>query len=232
MYYVFPIPENTRPKSMGKQLKYPTEEYGQAAVWTRAKQTIATFMIDYQQHCKRVTHPVQELKKQIKVAYSDASTLLPSQQRIDKIKALENKLQKTLYAQSKSATAAANKAAYNEGQSKQFYKKYRPSLKTGGLSSLHTTPDWDDPETKKEPSSKVDDMGEEEANYYIWLFQERQAQNPEPILEKLRERKLNEINKEYLDKKISKAECRQAIRSMADDISGTGQTTGRILQAL
>jgi hypothetical protein len=96
----------------------------------------------------------------------------------------------TLYAQRKSATAAANKAAYNEGQTKQFYKKFRPSLKTGEISSLHTTPDWDDPETKKEPSSKVEDMGEEAANNYIWLFQERQAQDPEPILEKLRERKL------------------------------------------
>jgi hypothetical protein len=108
--------------------KYPIEEYGQAAVWTRAKPTIATFILVYQatnhQHCKRVTHPVQELKNQIKVAYSDASTLPPSQQRIDNIKALENKLQKTLYAQRKLATAAANKAAYNEGQTKQFYKKY------------------------------------------------------------------------------------------------------------
>jgi hypothetical protein len=47
-------------KSVSK--KYPTEEYGQAAVWTRAKQTIATFILDYQQHCKRVNHPVQELK--------------------------------------------------------------------------------------------------------------------------------------------------------------------------
>jgi hypothetical protein len=36
----------------------------------------------------------QELKNQIKLAYSDASTLPPSQQRIDTIKALENKLQK------------------------------------------------------------------------------------------------------------------------------------------
>jgi hypothetical protein len=35
----------------------------------------------------------------------------------------------------------------------------------------------------------VEDMGGEAANYYIWLFQERQAQDPEPILEKLRERK-------------------------------------------
>jgi hypothetical protein len=52
----------------------------------------------------------------------------------------------------------------------------------------------------------VEDMGEEAANYYIWiwLFQERQAQDPEPILEKLRERKLTEIDKEYLDKKYSK----------------------------
>jgi hypothetical protein len=102
--------------------KYPTKEYGQAAVWTRAKQTISTFILDYQQHCSRETHPLQDFKNQIKIAYSDASTLPPSQQRIDNIKALEVKFQKSCYEQRKSATAAANKAAHNEGQTKQFYK--------------------------------------------------------------------------------------------------------------
>jgi hypothetical protein len=55
------------------------------------------------------------------------------------------------------------------------------------------------------------------ANYYVWPFQEKQAQDPEIILDKVREKQLTEIDKEFLDKKISKAECRQAMRSMADD---------------
>jgi hypothetical protein len=62
-------------------------------------------------------------------------------------------------------------------------------------------------------------MCEEAANYYVWLFQEKQAQAPEIILDKLKEKQLTEIDKEFLDKKISKAECRQAMRSMADDKS-------------
>jgi hypothetical protein len=33
--------------------KYPAEEYGQATVWTLAKKTIATFLLDYQQQCGR-----------------------------------------------------------------------------------------------------------------------------------------------------------------------------------
>jgi hypothetical protein len=107
------------------------------------------------------------LKKQITIAYSDASTLPPSQQRIDNIKALEDKLQKSCYEQRKSATAAANKAAHNEGQTKQFYKKYRPSLKTGGIASLYNTPNWDDPDTKNDPSTKTEDMCEDAANYCV-----------------------------------------------------------------
>jgi hypothetical protein len=64
--------------------KYPTEEYGQAAVWTlAAKKTIAIFILDYQQQCGRGKHPVQEIGNQIKVAYSDADTQAPSQERID-----------------------------------------------------------------------------------------------------------------------------------------------------
>jgi hypothetical protein len=62
-------------------------------------------------------------------------------------------------------------------------------------------------------------MCEEAANYYVWLFQEKQAQDPEIIPDKLREKQLTEKDKEFLDKKISKAECRQAMRSMADDKS-------------
>jgi hypothetical protein len=98
-------------------------------------------------------------------------------------------------------------------------KKYRPSIKTGGIASLYNTPNWDDPGTKNDPSTKTEDMCEEAANYYVWLFQEKQAHNPEIVLDKLREKQLTEIDKEFLDKKISKAECRQVMRSMADDKS-------------
>jgi hypothetical protein len=163
--------------------KYPTQEYGQAAVWTLAKKTISTFIIDYQQHCGEGKHPAQDIKNQIKLAYSDADTQTPSQIRVDNMKALEAKLQKTIYAQRKSATAAANKAAHSEGQTKEFYKKYRPSIRNGGIASLHTTPIKDDPETKGTPSDKTEDMCEEAANYYMWLFQEKQSVEPEPLLE-------------------------------------------------
>jgi hypothetical protein len=184
--------------------KYFTEEYGQAAVWTLAKKSIATFILDSQKQCGKGKHPVQEIKNQIKIAYSDADTQAPSQERIDNIKALEQKLQKKIYAQRKSATAAANKAAHSEGQTKQFYKKYHPSLKAGGIASLHNTPNWDDPETKGDPSDKIEDLCEEAANYYIWLFQERQALEPKPLLEKLGEKKISEIDKTRLDQKSRK----------------------------
>eukprot|EP00962_Isochrysis_galbana_P019195 scaffold5586_cov124-Isochrysis_galbana.AAC.19 len=150
--------------------QYPTEEYGQAAVWTIAKQTIATFILDFQRQCEEGTHPIQDIKNQIKIAHSETDTQKPTQARIDNIKALEDKLQKTIQAQRKSATAAANKAAHAESQAKQFYKKYRPSLKGGGIASLHTTPNWDDPETKGDPSDKTEDMCKEAANYYMWMW--------------------------------------------------------------
>jgi hypothetical protein len=159
--------------------QYPTEEYGQAAVWSIAKQTIATFILDFQRQCEGGTHPIQDIKNQIKIAHSETDTQKPTQARIDNIKALEDKLQKTIQAQRKSATAAANKAAHAESQAKQFYKKYRPSLKGGGIASLHTTPDWDNPETKGNPSDKTEDMCKEAANYYMWLFQEKQAREPD-----------------------------------------------------
>jgi hypothetical protein len=44
-------------------------------------------------------------------------------------------------------------------------------------------------------------MCEEAANYYVWPFQEKQAQYPEIILDKLREKQLTEIYKELLDKR-------------------------------
>jgi hypothetical protein len=106
-----------------------------------------------------------------------------------------------------------------KGKQNNSTKKYRPSLKTGGIASLYNTPNWDDPDTKNDLSTKTEDMCEEAANYYVWLFQEKQAQVPEMILDKLTEKQLTEIDKEFLDKKKSKAECRQAMRSMADNKS-------------
>jgi hypothetical protein len=132
---------------------------------------------------------------------------------------MEQKLQKTIFAQRKSATAAANKAASAEGQTKQFYKKYRPSLKNGGIASLHTTPSWDDPDTKRNPSDKIEDMCDEAARYHKWLFQEKPSVDPEPLLEKLREKTLGEPDKKQLEKTITIQECRTALRSMADNKS-------------
>jgi hypothetical protein len=60
-------------------------------------------------------------------------------------------------------------------------------------------------------------MCEEAANYYIWLLQEELALEPEPLLDKLREKKLSEIDKTRLDQKITKQDCKLALRSMADD---------------
>jgi hypothetical protein len=57
-----------------------------------------------------------------------------------------------------------------KGKPNRSIKKYRPSLKTGGTASLYNTPNWDDPDTKNDPSTKTEDMCEEAANYYVWLF--------------------------------------------------------------
>jgi hypothetical protein len=96
--------------------RYPVEEYGQAAVWTLAKETVANFLLDFQEQSSQGTHLVQEIKNLIKIAHTEADSQTPSQARIDHIKSLEQQLQKTIHAQRKSATAAANKAVHAEGQ--------------------------------------------------------------------------------------------------------------------
>jgi hypothetical protein len=165
------------------------------------RKNIATFILDYQQQCGKGKHPVQEIKNQIKIAYSEADTQAPSQIRMNKIRTLENKLHKTMYTQKKSATTAANKAAQSEGQTKQFYKKYRPSLKAGGIATPPPTgmtlKQRETPRTKQKTCAKRLPI----VNYYIWLFQEKQAQEPEPLLEKLREKRLSDIDKTRLDQK-------------------------------
>jgi hypothetical protein len=158
-----------------------------------------------------------EIKNLMKIAHTEADTQTPSQARIEHIKSLEQQLQKTIHAQRRSATAGANKAAHAEGQSKQLYKKYRLSIKNGGISSLHTTPDWENLEMKTEPSDQVVDMCKEASNYYKWLFEERPSTDPEPLLEKLKEKALSELDKKILDQGITLRECRMALRSMADD---------------
>jgi endonuclease/exonuclease/phosphatase family metal-dependent hydrolase len=69
--------------------RYPVEDYGQAAVWTLAKQTVATFPLDFQKQSNQGTHPVQEIKNLMKIAYTEADTQTPSHARIEHIKSLE-----------------------------------------------------------------------------------------------------------------------------------------------
>jgi hypothetical protein len=62
-------------------------------------------------------------------------------------------------------------------------------------------------------------MNDEAAGYYKWLFQEKPSVNPEPLLEKLREKTLSEPDKKQFKQTITIQECRTALRSMADDKS-------------
>jgi hypothetical protein len=86
-----------------------------------------------------------------------------------------------------------------EGQTKQFYQKDRSSLKAWrGIASLHNALNWDDPETKGDPSDKIEHMCEEAANYYVYGFgysKKSTGVRTEPLLAKRREKELSDIDK-------------------------------------
>ena len=104
-----------------------------------------------------------------------------------------------------------------ELSSKIFYRNFKKRNASPDISSLHVTPDWNQPDKKQGTVSEPGTICEELKNYYKWLFAPKPSDSAaaEPLLRKLRERQISKKSREALEAPVTEKEVRAAIRKMA-----------------
>ena len=67
-----------------------------------------------------------------------------------------------------------------------FYRRFRAKLANSDFSSIHVTPDWNEPDKKDPPTADPDSIAAEQAKYYKHLFGSKPSVRPERMLELLK----------------------------------------------
>ena len=87
-----------------------------------------------------------------------------------------------------------------EVSSKQFYRKFKAKFSNPDISSLHVTPNWDQPDTRAPPTTTNEGISSELTKYYKWLFRRKDSVSPLPLLNELEKRKLSKATSAKLER--------------------------------
>jgi hypothetical protein len=86
----------------------------------------------------------------------------------------------------RSFKAACNASQFEERMTKQFFSQFRGGFENTDISSLHSVPDWDHPETRDpNVASEDNQIVVEFARYYTHLSRPKPSDNPEILLKAL-----------------------------------------------
>ena len=102
-----------------------------------------------------------------------------------------------------------------EVSSKVFYRRFRAKLANSDFSSIHVTPDWNEPDKKDPPTADPDLVAAEQAKYYKHLFGSKPSVRPERMLELLKRQRINPSRANRNEEPITEPEIRTAIRKLA-----------------
>ena len=98
-----------------------------------------------------------------------------------------------------------------EKTTREFYRKFKNRGASSGVDALAITPDWEQPDTKEGKASGMQEVADEAAKYYKWLFASKDSTRSERLLSLLRKKQLSKRTRNAIDGKISMHEVRDAI---------------------
>ena len=183
--------------------------------WVRTKAAIAEYLLD--KSYEKCENPEEStLKATLHILYHAAKTKPPNIHVQSKIRQCEDELAALKKKRKTSRYWAWVSALKEECSSKSFYKMFKRKWASSEISSLHMTPDWDDPEKKgEELAESVEDILAELGKYYGHLFQHKPSRNPDRMLKLLRKKKLSPASAKHLDRPLELAEVTKAVRTVA-----------------
>ena len=201
---------------------YPEDEYDRSTAWDKAKQVVATYLLEVTNSRRRAKITLKKfVASTLKYHVSATATSGPSQRNQDIKKKLEQQLKHSRDPEVKTGWWAYISSLQQEVSSKIFYRKFKAKFSNSDISSLHVTPDWYDPEKKLEPVNTNIGITSQLTAYYKWLFRRRDSINPKPLLNELNKRKLSKKSRDSLEKHVSEKEVRKTIRTL-----GRGKSPG------
>jgi hypothetical protein len=113
---------------------------------------------------------IDEAKNKVQLAHEIQDATGPSYEGYYKVKQALTDLE----AAKAGRQANIKAAAYRETRQK-FFKQFMPKLSNGDINEVHTTPNWDERNTKGAVVTSDTGVLRELRSYYVWLFSEKES---------------------------------------------------------
>ena len=201
---------------------YPVDEYDRSTAWDKAKQVVATFLLEETSSRRRAkVTPKKFIASTLKYHAQVTAATGPSQRNQEIKQKLEAQLRHTRDPEVKEGWWAYISSLSEEVSSKIFYRKFKAKFSNSDISSLHVTPDWYHPDQKHTSVDTNAGIVAELTAYYRWLFRRKDSVNSQPLLDELEKRRLSNKSRESLEKDVTVSEVRKTIRTL-----GRGKSPG------
>ena len=193
----------------------PQDQFGAGEAYSHAKQGVAKLLRDLTNKKRKNKYPTTLIKKQIQFIIQPIDALGPSPALLARRDHFHSELHKVENARKMDSKTAYNTTQHEERMSTQFFKRFKSRLANSDISSLHITPDWDNPDQRNGIATDTPKVVEELTNYYSHLFAPKPSEEPEPLLEALRAAPLSNQERDLLEQEITHQEVEKALDSMA-----------------
>jgi len=193
---------------------YPPEKHGHGEVLHRAKSHVAEYLLTKSYELSPAKLKIRELEDTL-VMLNSAARHKPHPALKSRIEKEEANLREAKKGGKISVWWSYLASLGEEVSSKVFYRRFRSKLSSTDFSSIHITPDWNDPEAKSGVSSDPKDIAVEQETYYKMLFGHKPSARPGRMLALLRERQINQARAKRMEEPLTGKEVSEAIGRLA-----------------
>ena len=129
---------------------FPPSVHGEAKAFVHAKETVAEYLLNRSYVLSPAKLEVRKMEDTLKLLYLRASTH-PTTRLLDIIAKKEREWKEAKAANQGSVWWNYIVSLGEEVSSKVFYRRFRAKLANSDFSSIHVTPDWNEPDKKDPP---------------------------------------------------------------------------------
>ena len=214
---IFSIPEvrdQVRQLWLRTYYLYDPKILGHAKVWNKAKETVVEYLLDKSYEKSPAKIKIAELEDRVYFLHSVCNRSGPTPALHTRIQKAEADLMAAKKEVKSSVWWDYIRSLGEEVSSKIFYRQFKNKFSNNDISSLHSTPDWNDPDVRGAPVDDSKEIADELEKYYKYLFNRKFSKNADRMLGLLRSNRVPKSKAKSMDSPLEDTELTSAIRRM------------------
>jgi len=209
------VQEGVRTRWQAVYAQFPPEANGWASTWELAKEAVTEYLLEMSARPSDIYIALQCASAEANMLYKVLNSKGPSAMITAKLTQAEDevgRLNKELHNNDWKIHTRVRK---EEESSKEFHRLFKARHTSRDISSMHITPNWNDPQPTGITTTNKG-VARQCRKYYEWLFAAKSSEKADRLLDLLKRKQISSLMKSRMDKPFELQELQRAIRGMAE----------------